>query len=278
MCEIVCAVDGVNEPPDLLGASRGLLEDFALFAFFCDKAVVGIIFLDTVDDDFLAFFIGLGDHFIAVFDRGFNVAEFFHGPLTGQACSDDCGFEQSAHESLFEYHFFTPVCCLDMTRLLAYSNAVMDEIQQVNKPKIFVRVSLRHRFAGGVVFFLVVGSVVGLALAAHYKIELYPYPCGFRQVYGLPCPGCGMTTSAEAFARGRIFEAFYIQPAAAFLCCVVVIAAFLAFIMAAFGVNFRFLKRFFAEVKIKYIIFALFVVVMSGWAVTLSRALAAMNK
>ena len=57
-----------------------------------------------------------------------------------------------------------------------------------------------------------------------------------------------------------------------------VIAVFLAFIMAALGVNFTVLKKFFAEVKIKYIIFALFVIVVCGWAVTLSRALAAMNK
>jgi hypothetical protein len=154
----------------------------------------------------------------------------------------------------------------------------MDEIQQVNRPKTFVRVSLRQRFTAGVVFFLLVGIFAGFAVAAHYKIELYTYPCGFKQVYGLPCPGCGMTTSAETFAQGRIFEAFYIQPAAAFLCCIMVIAAFLAFIMAVFGVNFTVLKKFFAEVKIKYIIFALFVVVMCGWAVTLSRALAAMNK
>jgi len=154
----------------------------------------------------------------------------------------------------------------------------MDEIQQVNRPKIFVRILLRERIIAGVVFFVLVGIFAGLAVAAHYKIELYPYPCGFKQIYGLPCPGCGITTSAVAFAQGRIFEAFYIQPAAAFLCCVMVIAVFLAFIMAAFGVNFRFLKRFFAEVKIKYIIFALLVIVVCGWAVTLSRALAAMNK
>ncbi|MHC4068271.1 MAG: DUF2752 domain-containing protein [Planctomycetota bacterium] len=154
----------------------------------------------------------------------------------------------------------------------------MDEIQQVNRPKIFVRLLLRERIIAGAVLFLLVGIFAGLAVAAHHKIRLYPYPCGFKQIYALPCPGCGMTTSAVAFARGRIFEAFYIQPAAAFLCCVMVIAAFLAFIVAVFGVNFTVLKKFFAEVKIKYIIFALFVVVMSGWAVTLSRALAAMNK
>ena len=278
MCEIICSINGVNEPPDWLGASWRLFEYFAFFAFFCDKAVVRIIFLYTVDDNLLAFGVSLGNHFIAVFDGGFYEVEFFHRSLASQSCGDDSGFEQSAKESLFEHHIFTPVRGLDITGLLVYSNVVMDEIQQVNRPKIFVRILLRERIIAGTVFFVLVGIFVGLAVAAHYKIQLYPYPCGFKQIYGLPCPGCGMTTSAVVFARGRIFEAFYIQPAAAFLCCVMVIAVFLAFIMAVFGVNFTVLKKFFAEVKIKYIIFALFVIVMCGWAVTLSRALAAMNK
>lgn len=154
----------------------------------------------------------------------------------------------------------------------------MDEIQQINRPKIFVHILLRQRIIAGAVVILLVGTFAGLAVAAHYKIQLYPYPCGFKQIYGLPCPGCGITTSALAFAQGRIFEAFYIQPAAAFLCCIMVIAVFLAFIMAVFGVNLMVLKKFFAKLKIKYIIFALFVIFMCGWAVTLSRAIATMNK
>jgi len=84
-----------------------------------------------------------------------------------------------------------------------------------------------------------------------------------------------MTTSALAFVRGKIFESFYIQPAGALMCCVLVIVAFFAFLIAVFGLYFRFLKRFFAEVKIKHIILALIVIVAAGWAVTLTRALAA---
>ncbi len=108
-------------------------------------------------------------------------------------------------------------------------------------------------------------------------MTLWPFPCGFRQKYNLPCPGCGITTSAVTFAAGKILKSFYIQPAAAFLCCVLVAVSFLAFLVAVFGIYFRFLDRFFAEVKVKYIILALIIIIAAGWAVTLARALAENN-
>ena len=86
-----------------------------------------------------------------------------------------------------------------------------------------------------------------------------------------------MTTSVLKFAQGNIFGrdgAFYTQPAGAFLCCVLVVIAFLAFLAAVFGVYFRFLKRFITEVKVKYIILALIIIIAAGWVVTLARALA----
>lgn len=112
---------------------------------------------------------------------------------------------------------------------------------------------------------------------ANGKIDIgrWVNPCGFKQEYDLPCPTCGLTTSVLAFAQGKIFEAFYIQPAAALLCCIAAVSAFLAFLIAVLGVYFRFLERFFTEVKIRHIIFALIVIFAAGWAVTLARALAA---
>ena len=83
-----------------------------------------------------------------------------------------------------------------------------------------------------------------------------------------------MTTAAFAFAQGKILKAFYIQPACALLCSVMVIAALLAFVIAVFGIYFRFLNRFFAEVKVWYIIVAMIIIIASGWAVTLARAIA----
>jgi len=147
--------------------------------------------------------------------------------------------------------------------------------QQLNKPKILLRASFRQRVRAGIVF-LVLAAFFGLfALAAHDKIDIGRWfgPCGFKQRYGLPCPTCGITTSAVAFADGRIFEAFYIQPAAAVLCCVLAVSGILALLIAVFGVYFRFLDRFFAKVKIKHIIIALIIIIAAGWAVTLARTL-----
>ena len=155
----------------------------------------------------------------------------------------------------------------------------MQIIQQVNKLKIFSRASSRQRITAAIVCLAVVGFFGIFALAGHYNVNmgrLLGY-CGFQQKYGLPCPTCGMTTAALAFAQGKIFEALYIQPACALLCCVLVVIAFLAFVIAVLGVYFRFLERFFAEVKVRYIILALIVIIAAGWAVTLARALAASN-
>jgi len=86
-----------------------------------------------------------------------------------------------------------------------------------------------------------------------------------------------MTSATLAFAQGKILKAFYTQPAAGLLCSVMVIGAFFSFFIAFFGVYFRFLKRFFAEVKVRHIILALLIIIAAGWAVTLARALAASN-
>ncbi len=131
--------------------------------------------------------------------------------------------------------------------------------------------------AAVIVCLAVVGFFGLFALAEHYNINmgrLLGY-CGFKQRYALPCPTCEMTTATLAFAQGKIFEAFYIQPACALLCSVLVVIAFLALVIAVFGVYFRFLERFFAEVKVRYIILALIIIIAAGWAVTLARALAA---
>ncbi len=129
--------------------------------------------------------------------------------------------------------------------------------------------------AAAIVCLAVVGFFGLFALAGHYNINMGRWLgyCGFKQRYDLPCPTCGITTSAVAFAGGRIFEAFYIQPAGAVLCCVLAVSGILALLIAVFGVYFRFLDRFFAEVKIKHIILALIIIIAAGWAVTLARTL-----
>jgi hypothetical protein len=56
-----------------------------------------------------------------------------------------------------------------------------------------------------------------------------------------------------------------------------VLIALLAFVTAVFGEHFRFIERFFYEVKVRYIILALIIIIAAGWAVTLARALVASN-
>jgi hypothetical protein len=155
----------------------------------------------------------------------------------------------------------------------------MQTSQQQNKPKFFHLASLNQRLAAAIICLAVAAFFGVFALAGHYKIDMGRWLgyCGFKQRTGLPCVTCGMTTATLAFAQGKILEAFYIQPACGLLCCVAVIAGVLAFFTAVFGVYFGFIKRFFVEVKLRYIILALLIIIAAGWAVTLARALAAPN-
>ena len=47
--------------------------------------------------------------------------------------------------------------------------------------------------------------------------SLHMQPCHFLQTTGLPCPGCGMTTSFAWFVRGNLAASVYIQPMGATL-------------------------------------------------------------
>ena len=152
----------------------------------------------------------------------------------------------------------------------------MQTNQYQNKSKIFRRATGKERFWAGCILAGFAGLFAVLWLAGRGVIDvgLILGPCGFQQRYELPCPTCGMTTAAIGFVQGRVFEVFYIQPAAGLLCWVLVVVGFLALLVAVFGVYFRFLSRFVYEVKIRYVIFALIIIIGCGWAVTLARALA----
>ncbi len=159
-----------------------------------------------------------------------------------------------------------------------------DEAQEPNCPSSVVhrpsffscRASSGQRIIAAVICLAIVAFFGVFALAGHYNLDVGRWLgyCGFKQRTGLPCPTCGMTTATLAFAQGRIREAFYIQPACGFFCCLAVIAAVLAFIAAVFGVYFRFIGRFFQQIKLRYTLLALIIIVAAGWAVTLARAIA----
>ena len=44
----------------------------------------------------------------------------------------------------------------------------------------------------------------------HEKLGLPP--CGMMEYTGVPCPGCGVTTSVSLFANGRFVDSFVNQP------------------------------------------------------------------
>ncbi len=146
--------------------------------------------------------------------------------------------------------------------------------QQPNAPKTFTHATARQRLTAAIVFFAIAGSFAALWLVAHYNINLYPFPCGFKQRYGLPCPTCGMTHAALYFAQGQIIRSFYTQPAAALLCTLAVVVALFAFLIAAFGVYSKTFERLILSLKLRYIIAALVFVLIVGWVITLATTLA----
>jgi hypothetical protein len=147
--------------------------------------------------------------------------------------------------------------------------------QRFNKSKLFVPLPPGSRRTAAYVFAGIACFFVVFAYADYAKVDMSVWfgRCGFKQRYNLPCPTCGYTTAALAFSQGKILEAFYIQPAAGLLCLLMVITAIPAFTAAIFGVQFRFVANLVNKAKYKYVIPALVIIVLAGWAVTLMRAL-----
>ncbi len=149
--------------------------------------------------------------------------------------------------------------------------------QPTNAAKVVRRASSRERAIGALISLSVIvlfGGLWGLQ-KLHFDFGQVFDPCGFKQRTGYPCPSCGMTTSVLAFARGEVLTAFYVQPASAFVCTLLMVTAFLAFLAAVFGVYFKALDRILSEMKIAYLVIGLLVILAAGWAVTLARAFAA---
>lgn len=166
---------------------------------------------------------------------------------------------------------------IDITITPRYPTIVTQPSQHLIESKFFCRASSGQRMIAAVIVLAVAAFFGAFALAGRYHFDIGRLTgyCGFKQAFGLPCPTCGMTTATLAFAQGKVLEAFYIQPACALLCCVIVTAALVALIVAVFGVYSRFVERSFTQIKLKYAILALIIIIAAGWAVTLARALAA---
>ena len=108
-----------------------------------------------------------------------------------------------------------------------------------------------------------------LHFAGAHKLVFYPWQCGFKVRFGLPCPTCGMTTSVLAFARGDILQSFYIQPAAAAGCCMLIAIGIFAMAATIAGTDWGLVR----SIKLKYSIVTFMVIIGGGWAVMIARAI-----
>jgi hypothetical protein len=144
--------------------------------------------------------------------------------------------------------------------------------QQISCPQNLspLRFTIGQRMLIGAILPVVAGTFAFLHVAGAHKWVFYPVPCGFKVQFGLPCPTCGMTTSVLTFARGDILQSFYIQPAAAVLCCMLIAAGIFAIVVAIAGTDWGLVR----SLKLKYIIVTFMVITGGGWAVMLARAIA----
>jgi hypothetical protein len=163
---------------------------------------------------------------------------------------------------------------LDVISKRRYCNALMESGQQPISKKFFSRAIFSQRLIAGIIFIVIAGGFALGWLMGRFHFTFYPFPCGFKQRYNLPCPTCGMTTAVIAFSHGDITGAFWAQPTAGFFCCLAVVIAFFALLVAVLGVYSPVIERRIASLKLRYIFAALFVIFAAGWAVTLARAIA----
>ena len=153
---------------------------------------------------------------------------------------------------------------------------IMASSSHSNIGKITARVTIYQRIVCISVFAAIAGFFVFLWVSSRGDIDLERLfgICGFKQRHGLPCPGCGVTTSSLHFVRGHFIEAFYIQPAGAVMCIVLAVIGLLCLSRAFFAT-----RLIPAGVSIssavKYLLLSVVIIFACGWAVTLARALAA---
>jgi len=128
--------------------------------------------------------------------------------------------------------------------------------------------------AAGVFFLIASGfGLIWSSQRGYINLTYWLGVCGFKQRFGLPCPGCGWTHAAQLFVTGHFFKAFYLQPAAAFFCLVSSLIALFALHCAAFGIDFGLLQRLFRAKCVRMMVITACVVIILGWLVVLTRTI-----
>jgi hypothetical protein len=128
--------------------------------------------------------------------------------------------------------------------------------------------------AGAVLGVILVGSILLWASAkGHLNLSFWLGICGFKQRFGLPCPGCGWTHAAQLFVTGHWLKAFWIQPAAAFFCVAAAVVAVFALLYSLFGIFIFPLQNVFCPRGVSILLITACGVILMGWMVTLVRTI-----
>lgn len=92
--------------------------------------------------------------------------------------------------------------------------------------------------------------------------SLHLQPCHFLASTGLPCPGCGMTTSFAWFVRGNLLASVYVQPMGAALAAVACATVWVGLYIAVTG---RPVYRLSRLVPARYYLVPLFALGLLAW-------------
>ncbi|HOK66996.1 MAG TPA: DUF2752 domain-containing protein [Anaerohalosphaeraceae bacterium] len=152
----------------------------------------------------------------------------------------------------------------------------MNKCQPISSGKSSNRISAGGRIAAAFVALVIAAGFAFFHACDRQWLDISPIlgVCGFKQRFGLPCPGCGWTHSIQAFASGRIGEAFCLQPAAAVFCLAAVATLFFALHIALFGIDFLFLRWVRSPGGCKVVILAAALIILVGWLAALLLTLA----
>ncbi len=97
--------------------------------------------------------------------------------------------------------------------------------------------------------------------------------CGFYQKTGLPCPGCFVTRSIEAFCRGEVLQSLWVQPVGFVICLLMMFGGLFSLLAAIRGIDYGLLRIIKSGKWIWSFIAGLILLLGIGWAVTLTREL-----
>ena len=92
--------------------------------------------------------------------------------------------------------------------------------------------------------------------------SLHLQPCAFLASTGLPCPGCGMTTSFGWFARGNLAASAFVQPMGMALA---VLASATVWVGSYIAFTGRPVYRLFRIVPARYYLVPLFTLGLLAW-------------